>query len=69
MCLAVPMELVRVDGSVGVVHQSGVELTIALDLLEAPQVGVYVVVHAGFAIQSVPRDEALETLAIIERFT
>jgi hydrogenase expression/formation protein HypC len=69
MCLAVPMELIRVDGSLGVVRQSGVELTIALDLLEAPQVGDFVVVHAGFAIQSVPADEARETLAIIERFT
>jgi hydrogenase expression/formation protein HypC len=69
MCLAVPMELIRIDGSVGVVRQSGVELTIALDLLEGPKVGDFVVVHAGFAIQSVPADEARETLAIIERFT
>ncbi len=68
MCVAIPMELVRVDGTRGVVRQSGVELTVALDLLEDPKVGDYVVVHAGFAIQSMAPEEAREALAIFERF-
>ncbi len=68
MCLAVPMELIRVEGTRGVVRQNGVELTVALDLLEGVKVGDYVVVHAGFAIQSMGADEAREALAIFERF-
>ena len=69
MCLAVPMEVVRIDGTRGVVRQSGIELTVALDLVEGVQVGEYVIVHAGFAIQSLPAEEARETLAIFERLT
>ncbi len=68
MCLAVPMELIRVEGTRGVVRQNGVELTVALDLLEGVKVGDYVVVHAGFAIQSMAPEEAREALAIFERF-
>ncbi len=68
MCVAVPMELIRIDGSLGVVRQNGVELTVALDLLEGAKVGDYVVVHAGFAIQSMAPEEAQEALAIFERF-
>ena len=68
MCLAVPMELIRIEGTRGVVRQNGVELTVALDLLEGVKVGDYVVVHAGFAIQSMAPEEALEALAIFERF-
>lgn len=68
MCVAVPMELIRIDGSLGVVRQNGVELTISLDLLDGVSVGDYVVIHAGFAIQAMPKAEAQEALAIFERF-
>ncbi len=68
MCVAVPMELIRIDGSLGVVRQNGVELTISLDLLDGVSVGDYVVIHAGFAIQHMPKAEAQEALAIFERF-
>lgn len=67
MCLAVPMEVVRIEGSSGLVRSSGLELEVGLDLLEEVQVGDYVIVHAGYAIQAVPADEAKETLAIFDR--
>jgi hydrogenase expression/formation protein HypC len=68
MCVAVPMELIRIDGKLGVVRQNGVELTVSLDLLDGVAVGDYVVIHAGFAIQHMPKEEAQEALAIFERF-
>lgn len=67
MCLAVPMEVVKIDGMRGLVRQSGVELEIGLELVDEVKIGDYVVVHAGYAIQSMPAEEAEETLAIFER--
>ena len=49
MCLAVPMRLneVRDDGN-GVAELEGVTYPVNLSFIEQPQVGDYVIVHAGF---------------------
>jgi hydrogenase expression/formation protein HypC len=67
VCLAVPMQVVEINGDRGRVSTWGVELEVALDLVDDVTVGDYVIVHAGFAIQSLPAEEALETLAILEK--
>ena len=67
MCLAIPMQVVRIEGRRGVVCFSGVELEIALDLVEEVAEGDYVIVHAGYAIKAMSAEEARETLAIFER--
>jgi hydrogenase expression/formation protein HypC len=65
MCLAIPMELVEVDGDRGVVEAGGVRKEIRLTLLEAPAVGDYVIVHAGFAIQKLDKEQAAKDLALL----
>ena len=67
MCLAVPMKLIAVNGDVGKVETSEVEMEVSLALVENAQPGDYVVVHAGFAIQTLDEEEAKETLAILKR--
>lgn len=67
MCLAVPMEIVRIDGAMAVVQSSGVELTASLALVDGAAVGDYVIVHAGFALRVLSPEEARETLAIFAR--
>jgi len=67
MCVAVPMRVDSVEGRRGVVSSSGVELEVGLDLVDEVAVGDYVIVHAGFAIQVLPEDEARERLAIFAR--
>lgn len=67
MCLAVPMQIVNINGNTALVHSGGLELKVALDLLEDVSEGDYVIVHAGYAIQSLSEDEAMETLAILQR--
>jgi len=67
MCLAVPMEVVSIDGARALVRAEGIELTAALDLVEEVEEGDFVIVHAGYAIQVLPADEARETLAILDR--
>lgn len=65
MCLAVPMTLVTVDDDGGgVVELEGVRRAVRLDLLEAPQVGDMVIVHAGYAIETLDREEAEARLAL-----
>ncbi len=67
MCLAVPMKLIKIEGSQGVVELEGVNRTIGLDLLENPQVGDYVIVHAGYAIETLDQDEAEKTIALFRQ--
>ncbi len=67
MCLAVPMKVVNITGTKGVVMSGGIETEVALDLTPDAVEGDYVIVHAGFAIQRVDKEEAEETLEIFAR--
>ena len=67
MCLAVPLEVITIAGDMARVRSAGVELDVALDLVDEIAVGDYVIVHAGYAIQRLTAEEAAETLAILER--
>ncbi len=67
MCLAVPMELVEIKGHMGVARIGGVEKKIHLGLLDDIKVGDYLIVHAGFAIQKLDKEEAIKTLEIFEK--
>ncbi len=65
MCVGIPMKLVEVQGEVGMVEEAGVRREVGLALLEAPAVGQYVIVHAGYAIELLDPAEAEETLALL----
>lgn len=65
MCLAVPGLVVGLEGRVGRVAFGGVESSVQMDLVPEVQVGDYVLVHAGFAIERMDADEALETLLLL----
>ena len=65
MCIAVPMEIVSIDEEhhSGRVCHAGNELPVDLSLV-SPNVGDYVLVHAGCAIEIVERASAQEILDI-----
>jgi len=65
MCLAIPMELKEIDGDRGVVEAGGVRKEIRLTLVDSPAVGDFVIVHAGFAIQKLDKEQAAEDLALL----
>lgn len=68
MCLAVPMRLVSVQEDVlGVAELDGVSYEVNLSLVDEPQVGEFVIVHAGFAIEKLDRDEADARLALFQQ--
>ncbi|MGD9157079.1 MAG: HypC/HybG/HupF family hydrogenase formation chaperone [Desulfobacteraceae bacterium] len=64
MCLAVPSKIVEINSDMGIVDVDGVKKEVGLHLVEDPKVGDYVIVHAGFAINKIDEDEALETLKV-----
>jgi hydrogenase expression/formation protein HypC len=65
MCLAVPGELINIEGNIGTVSFSGACRGIDLRLVPEAKVGDYLLVHAGCAIQVVPADEARATLELL----
>lgn len=67
MCLATPMQVTSIEGSVATVQSAGVRLDVGLELVDDVAVGDYVIVHAGYAIQRLTAEEAAETLSILER--
>ena len=64
MCLAIPGELMSINGYQGEVNFSGVYRQVDLRLVPGAVIGDYLLVHAGCAIQIVPVDEARETLKL-----
>lgn len=65
MCLAVPAKVVAIQDAMGKVDINGVERNVSLMLLPETQIGDYVLVHAGFAMQKVDEKDAEETYALM----
>lgn len=65
MCLAIPLELVEINGMDAVAQADGIRRKIRVDFIPNPQIGDYVIVHAGFAIERMKAEQALENLAAI----
>lgn len=68
MCLAIPGKIVAIDRSTNhatVDYGDGTARTANIMLVDA-KVGDYILVHAGFAIQVLDEQEALETLALFK---
>ena len=66
MCLAIPARLSQVEGDRGLVELAGVVREVSLMLLPDAQVGDYLIVHAGYAIQKLDEEEAQETIRLLE---
>ena len=66
MCLGVPGKIEKLTGTKGIISYGGAKREVDLSLIEDPQVGEYVIVHAGFAIEKLDEDEAKETLRLFE---
>jgi len=66
MCLAVPAEVKSIDGHMATVDYGGVKRQTNISLVEA-KVGDFVIVHAGYAIQVMDREEAEKTLDLFRQ--
>lgn len=63
MCLAIPLKLVEINGNDAVGERDGIRREVRVDFIPQPQVGDYVIVHAGFAIEKLRKEQAEEDLA------
>ncbi len=66
MCLSVPARVVSVDGEMGDVSVGGAIFRAGLQMVENVRVGDYVLLHAGFAIEKLNEEDALETLRLLK---
>ncbi len=67
MCLAVPMKVAAVEGSVATLESGGVRTRARLDAIAEPvSEGDYLLVHAGFAIRRLDPEDAQETLQLLD---
>ena len=62
MCLAIPLQLIEINGNAAVGEALGMKREIRVDFIPEPKIGDYVIVHAGFAIERLGEAQALEDL-------
>ena len=68
MCLAIPALIAeKKSDNLATAEILGVTREVALDLTPQANVGDYVLVHAGFAIEVVDADYAKETIELIKQ--
>ena len=69
MCLGIPSKIISIEDSRAKIDVYGAQRDISLMLLEEQvNVGDYVIVHAGFAIQKLQEDVAKETLGYFDQY-
>jgi hydrogenase expression/formation protein HypC len=68
MCLSIPAKIDSIDGEMAMVSVGSVTYKASLQLLDDVNVGDYILLHTGFAIQKISEEEAAETLRIFQEF-
>ncbi len=63
MCLAVPGQIVSINGDLAEIDFGGVIKKANIAMVEA-QIGQWAVIHAGFAIEIMDEEEAQETIKL-----
>lgn len=62
MCLAVPLKIEEINGCEAMASSAGLRRKIRVDFIDNPRQGDYVIVHAGFAIERLPENQAIEDI-------
>ena len=65
MCLAVPMKVTEIVDETAICEIDGVRREGSLMMLDGVEVGDYVLLHAGFAIEKIDPEEALKTIELL----
>ena len=58
MCLAIPGKILEINGNQALVDFNGIKQKIVIALIQDPEIGKYVIVHAGYAIEQINEEEA-----------
>lgn len=68
MCLGIPMQIVSIDGYNARCEAKGVSRDVSLFLLQGEEINVgdHVMVHVGYAIQTMTEQEAHSTWELLD---
>jgi hydrogenase expression/formation protein HypC len=66
MCLAIPALIIKIEEKEADVEIGGITRRISLWLTPEAKVGDYVLLHTGYAISIIDKEEAEETLRLFE---
>ena len=68
MCLSIPARVISIEGDMATVSVGGTEYKASLQIVENVQLGDYILLHTGFAIQKLDVREAEESLRVFDEF-
>ena len=66
MCIAVPSEVREIKGNIAKAGVGNAIREVYLDLMDEVKVGDFILVHAGFAIEKLDKEEAEKTLSLFK---
>ena len=66
MCLAVPALINKIEGTEAEAEIGGITRRISLRLTPEAKVGDYILLHTGFAISIIDKQEAEETIRLFQ---
>jgi len=69
MCLSIPARIISIEGSMAEVSAGGSIFKANLQMVENADIGDYILLHAGFAIQKISEEDAEETLRLLKEMS
>ncbi len=68
MCLSIPSKVIKIDeNNMATVDTMGVKREVTLDLIgEKVDIGDFVLIHVGFAMNKISKEEALESIKVYD---
>lgn len=69
MCLAIPMQIESIDGFIARCQAKGVWRDVSLFMMQdaPPAIGDFVMVHVGYAIQTITESDAHSTWELLDQ--
>ncbi|GAA0086011.1 HypC/HybG/HupF family hydrogenase formation chaperone [Clostridium sp. CTA-7] len=67
MCIAVPLEVIEIYNEEAMVHYNGVRMKVNIALLDDVDIGDYLLVHSGCAIEKLDREQGKITQELFDK--
>ena len=68
MCLSIPAKVEKIENEMAIVSVGGTRYEASLQMLDDVNVGDYILMHTGFAIQKLDPEEAEQSLKVFKEF-
>ena len=68
MCLSIPSKVIKIsDDNIATTDTMGIQREVSLDLMaDEIEVGDYILIHVGFAMNKIDKEEALASLEVYQ---